>query len=216
MSQEIAYEALSAATDKNHPKHTEILRFITNHILMPHTSNNQANLQFAEKLVDIITREPLSETTIIDINAELAHDQTDPTHVPYLGRYRTRPFREPVGDAQGTYDMMLTISSDTAALMGWSRTNVIEIYEFFFELLRIHPFVDGNGRTSRLVTAMEMMRIGQVPFMFQTSYDLARFKQAYHDYLLSGYDINHTAEAMAILERSRIMCARSLQTILEQ
>ena len=35
------------------------------------------------------------------------------------------------------------------------------------ELVKIHPFVDGNGRTSRLIMNMELMRSGYVPVIIK-------------------------------------------------
>ena len=35
------------------------------------------------------------------------------------------------------------------------------------ELVKIHPFIDGNGRTSRLVMNMELMRSGYVPVIIK-------------------------------------------------
>ena len=35
------------------------------------------------------------------------------------------------------------------------------------ELVKIHPFIDGNGRTSRLIMNMELMRSGYVPVIIK-------------------------------------------------
>ena len=35
------------------------------------------------------------------------------------------------------------------------------------ELVKIHPFIDGNGRTSRLIMNMELMRCGYVPVIIK-------------------------------------------------
>ena len=35
------------------------------------------------------------------------------------------------------------------------------------ELVKIHPFIDGNGRTFRLIMNMELMRSGYVPVIIK-------------------------------------------------
>ena len=35
------------------------------------------------------------------------------------------------------------------------------------ELVKIHPFIDGNGRTSRLIMNMDLMRRGYVPVIIK-------------------------------------------------
>ena len=35
------------------------------------------------------------------------------------------------------------------------------------ELVKIHPFIDGNGRTSRLIMNMDLMRSGYVPVIIK-------------------------------------------------
>ena len=35
------------------------------------------------------------------------------------------------------------------------------------ELVKIHPFIDGNGRTSRLIMNMELMRSGYAPVIIK-------------------------------------------------
>lgn len=39
------------------------------------------------------------------------------------------------------------------------------------ELVKIHPFIDGNGRTSRLIMNMELMRSGYVPVIIKKMID---------------------------------------------
>lgn len=39
------------------------------------------------------------------------------------------------------------------------------------ELVKIHPFIDGNGRTSRLIMNMELMRSGYVPVIIKKIID---------------------------------------------
>ena len=39
------------------------------------------------------------------------------------------------------------------------------------ELVKIHPFIDGNGRTSRLIMNMDLMRSGYVPVIIKKIID---------------------------------------------
>ena len=44
------------------------------------------------------------------------------------------------------------------------------------ELVKIHPFIDGNGRTSRLIMNMELMRSGYVPVIIKKDNRLKYYK----------------------------------------
>lgn len=215
MTEQLVEKTEIAIIRQNHPKHAPIMKFVTNHIFMPHIGQTYKDSTITYELIDMMMHDGLSETTLLDANSLLITDQKEESHLPYLGTYRTHPFSLPVSNTQGTPELTATITQDMARLLEMPRNNTIEIYKFFFELMRIHPFVDGNGRISRLAALCEMLRIRQIPFMFQTRYDLARFKLAYREWLLSGCAIEQEAMAMSILETSRKMTLRTLRTILE-
>ena len=50
----------------------------------------------------------------------------------------------------------------------WSEYHhVIKAALLHGELVKIHPFIDGNGRTSRLIMNMELMKNGYVPVIIK-------------------------------------------------
>ncbi|KVX81128.1 Fic family protein [Burkholderia ubonensis] len=77
----------------------------------------------------------------------------------------------------------LDLPADMAALIGWYREAgamhpVMRAAELHARLLKIHPFVDGNGRTARLLLAFELMKDGYPPAIIRNE-----DRPAYHDAL---------------------------------
>jgi len=44
------------------------------------------------------------------------------------------------------------------------------------DFVKIHPFVDGNGRTARLLMNFDLMKSGFLPVIFQVAYRLAYYE----------------------------------------
>lgn len=59
------------------------------------------------------------------------------------------------------------------------------------ELVKIHPFIDGNGRTSRLITNLSLMQDGYLPIIvkkenrleYYESLDKAHMQKNYSDFI---------------------------------
>lgn len=47
------------------------------------------------------------------------------------------------------------------------KKNFDELLQFHYDLERIHPFQDGNGRVGRLILFKECLRNGIVPFIIE-------------------------------------------------
>ncbi|MGL5777140.1 Fic family protein [Cetobacterium sp.] len=57
-------------------------------------------------------------------------------------------------------------SQEIHTLLSWYTSEPItinRIIEFTCKFINIHPFVDGNGRTSRLLTNLELLKLGYPP-----------------------------------------------------
>lgn len=70
------------------------------------------------------------------------------------------------------------------------------------EFVRIHPFADGNGRTSRLIMNYQLMRAGFLPVNIRTE-DRIRYYDSLDVYAATA-DLSQFAELVAQLEMQRI------------
>ena len=70
------------------------------------------------------------------------------------------------------------------------------------EFVKIHPFVDGNGRTSRMLMNYQLMRAGFLPVSIAKEDRLPYF-EALEDYAVQG-NLNPFAEMIAALEEQRL------------
>ena len=70
------------------------------------------------------------------------------------------------------------------------------------EFVRIHPFVDGNGRTSRLIMNYQLMKNGLLPVSVPDVQRLEYFK-CLEEYAVNG-NIEPFADFVAVLEEKRL------------
>ena len=115
----------------------------------------------------------LSESLILDFHARmLRHCQKDERH---RGHYKFGSNRVEAKDAEGNvmgviFDPTLPhlVEKEIQELLGWYdwakkeefRHPLLLLGNFLFEYLAIHPFQDGNGRTSRLFTNLLLLKEG--------------------------------------------------------
>ena len=132
----------------------------------------------AYEFIEQIVREnaPLDSLTIKQIHSlVLAHRPED------RGKYRNIDVHITGTDFQTSNP--LNIEEDIHTLLKQYRqrkkTNLLEkIAEFHIKFERIHPFIDGNGRTGRLLMNMELMKAGY-PAINIKYQDRARYFKAF-------------------------------------
>ncbi len=72
-----------------------------------------------------------------------------------------------------------------------SKHNIEAIAEFHLKLEGIHPFVDGNGRTGRLILNLELMKAGLLPVNIKFA-DRRKYYESFDTY----YGADHSPEAL--------------------
>lgn len=116
---------------------------------------------------------PLNESLILDLHGKmLRHSKKDDRH---RGGYKFGSNRVEAKDTSGNIVGVVfdptpphLVEKEMQELLGWYRWAGEEQYRhplillgnFLFEYLAIHPFQDGNGRTSRLLTNMLLLQEG--------------------------------------------------------
>lgn len=103
------------------------------------------------------------------------------------GQYRRIDVR--IGGATHDVTPAYLISQEMTNLIQWYHSEKItidRIIEFTCKFVNIHPFIDGNGRTSRLLTNLELLKIGYPPITIlvvdRLEYYQALDKSYYNDY----------------------------------
>jgi len=116
---------------------------------------------------------PVKESTILQLHRDmLHHSDKDRGH---LGQYKFGPNRVEAKDQSGNLVGVIfdptpphLTPKEVRELCDWYnwatetrfKHPLILIANFLFEYLAIHPFQDGNGRTSRLLTNLMLLRSG--------------------------------------------------------
>jgi len=116
---------------------------------------------------------PITENHILQLHKDmLAYSEKDEGH---KGRYKFGPNRVEAKDQSGKIvgvifeptppHLTATEMGDLIAWYDWAQSErfrhpLILIANFVFEYLAIHPFQDGNGRTSRLLTNLMLLQNG--------------------------------------------------------
>ncbi len=145
------------------------------------TINHREAILFIEKLIS--NKEPLSEWNIKNIHA-LILKEIDNTNA---GKYRSEnvvisgakhipPKHYEIGDL-----MQKLIAEYQSEWEGFHP--VVRATLLHGEFVKIHPFIDGNGRTSRLLLNFELMKYGYPPIIIKNTQ-----RARYYDVL----DLAHT------------------------
>jgi Fic family protein len=151
---------------------------------------------------------PLSERDIKDIHSlVLAHDKDN------AGLYRRIPVTISGSSVTPPQPYLVpkqmeTLIADYKELL--SARNIIEaVSEFHLRFEIIHPFIDGNGRTGRLILNLELIKSGLLPVNIKYE-DIDKYYQCFDDYLKAGtsetmYNLIAKYERITLYEETEIM-----------
>lgn len=142
---------------------------------------------------------PLDESTVKDIHSLLMEN------IQVGGVYRNVEVRI-TGAAHkppAPNEMYRQVKNFFADLLSRSDLNAIELAAWTHaEFVKIHPFTDGNGRTSRMIMNYQLMLHGFLPISIAKENRLEYF-ETLEDYAVNG-NLIPFAEMIADLEQQRL------------
>lgn len=136
--------------------------------------------EYVSSLVGI--GEPLTERIIKDIHYLVLSDKKDDR-----GVYRKIPVRI-MGAAHEPVQPYLILPKMEQLIVDLNSSNeniVTKLARFHIEFESIHPFIDGNGRTGRLLVNLELMKAGYPPIDIKFT-DRIKYYQAFDEYHTKG------------------------------
>lgn len=131
---------------------------------------------------------PISEKVIKDIHYLVLVDKKEDR-----GIYRRVPVRI-MGSAHEPVQPYLIIPKMEELLEEYKNSKediVTKLARFHIEFEGIHPFIDGNGRTGRLLVNLELMKAGYPPIDIKFT-DRLKYYEAFDE-----YHVKHNISAMA-------------------
>ncbi|MBU3137401.1 Fic family protein [Clostridium gasigenes] len=159
--------------------------------------NHKKAYRFVKKC--ILEDRPLDESIVKDIHSILTEN------IIVGGIYRNQEVRisgaghvPPAGN-----DMYFQIKKFFLDLENQSNLNPIELAAWTHaEFVRIHPFIDGNGRTSRLIMNYQLLKKGFLPISI-SKHDRLGYYSALEEYAVNS-DLNIFTDLIANLEEEQL------------
>lgn len=112
--------------------------------------------------------EPLTEDIIKELHRIIKQGTKDSTLAWFaVGGYKKRPNVVGGKETAKPQDVPARIQALLSRYASLKAVTIHDIIQFHYELERIHPFQDGNGRVGRLVALKECLRFGIVPFIIE-------------------------------------------------
>lgn len=155
---------------------------ITQKPLKDHTEaiGHKEAFEYVSSLAGI--EKPLTERVIKDIHYLVLSDKKDDR-----GVYRKIPVRI-MGAAHEPMQPYLILPKMEQLIVDLNSSNeniVTKLARFHIEFESIHPFIDGNGRTGRLLVNLELMKAGYPPIDIKFT-DRIKYYQAFDEYHTKG------------------------------
>lgn len=147
----------------------------------------------------VADKKPLDENTVKDIHTLLMHDiiiggvyRNVEVRIPDAGHKPPAP-SEMYRQAKNFFsDLAYKYENNAIELAAWTHA----------EFVRIHPFTDGNGRTSRMIMNYQLMSHGFLPVSVAKENRLEYF-DALEAYAVNG-NLEPFSEMIAELEKQRL------------
>lgn len=120
--------------------------------------NHRDAIYYIESIVK--QHEPLSEWIIKNIHRLILKNIDD----NYAGRYRD--INVIIAGAQHTPPDFLQVAVQMSSFIKWYEQEAVKLHpieraaKLHADFVKIHPFIDGNGRTARLLMNLELMKSG--------------------------------------------------------
>jgi Fic family protein len=136
--------------------------------------NHRDAILYVEELVK--RNEPLSEWQIKSLHQLILKNIDDNN----AGRYRGVNIT--IAGAKHRPSEHIKIAEEMAAFIRWYETDAIALHPLeraarvHADFVKIHPFSDGNGRTSRLLMNLELMKAGFPPAVLPVENRLAYYE----------------------------------------
>ena len=159
--------------------------------------NHDKAFAYVKKRID--EEKPLTEETVKDIHAILMEN------IIPGGFYRNTDVRLPGAGHQppSPAQMYRQVKDFFFDLAARTDLNPIELAAWTHaEFVRIHPFIDGNGRTSRMIMNYQLMAAGYLPVSVPKNERLAYFEKL-ETYAVEG-NLTPFADFVAGLEKRRL------------
>ena len=163
--------------------------------------NHKEAILFVETLVS--QNEPLSEYTIKSLHSLILKNIDDSN----AGSYRN--INVIISGATHRPPIHIEVAPQMEAFIQWYNTQAQELHPIeracrvHIDFVAIHPFIDGNGRTSRLLMNLELMKSGFPPIVisvkdrlkYYEALDKAHTDKDYNDFIaLVSHNIEESFE----------------------
>ncbi len=141
---------------------------------------------------------PLSEKVILDVHSLVLMDKPQDR-----GRYRNIPIHivgashKPPSPEEVPEKMQFLLEEYRQMKNTLHPVQSAALFHLLFE--GVHPFVDGNGRTGRLLLNLELMKHGYPPINITCS-DRKKYYQSFHDFFETGNSRTFTLMVVAYIE----------------
>ena len=148
--------------------------------------NHKEAIEFVESLVE--ADEMLSEYTIKSLHALILKNIDDEN----AGSYRS--INVLISGATHRPPSNIEVASKMEAFINWYKTEAQTLHAIeracrvHVDFVGIHPFSDGNGRTSRLLMNFELMKSGFPPVVLKVEHRLAYYEALDKAHTLGEYN----------------------------